>query len=312
MKYFLIINPRSRSERCRKKFRKILEEFKKRGWEFSYVFVSSYALIRAESEYANRHGYDAIIAVGGDGTINATINGFYDGDGKRISTARFGVLYTGTSPDFCKSFGIPLGVEKAIDVISDPHIRHIRTGRIQFRTPENTGMTETRIFACCANIGLGAGVAKDSNMIRKYTGDFAGTLIAVLWNLMATGSVRMIGSVDKVMFDMHRVMNISIGRTKYIASGIRVSEGMPDEDDRFYLLTAKNISLKTLPRLLNQVYTGRLTSLETLELKYAREVEFDSPDKSAGVEFDGDPAGILPCKAGLATDPLELMVEKVP
>ena len=93
MKYFLIINPRSRNERSRKTFRKILEEFRKTGMDFDYVFISSYEAIRAESEYANRKGYYAIIAVGGDGTINAAINGFYDENGNRISTPRFGVLY---------------------------------------------------------------------------------------------------------------------------------------------------------------------------------------------------------------------------
>ncbi len=310
MKYFLIINPRSRNERSRKKFRKILEEFRKTRMDFDYVFTSSYEAIRAESEYANRKGYHTVIAVGGDGTINAVINGFYDGNGDRISTARFGVLYTGTSPDFCKSYGISLDMERAIGALIDPQIRRIRTGRILFSSAANQGITETRIFACCANIGLGAGVAALSNKIRKYTGDFAGTLIAILWNLAANGSRKLVVSIDGTTSELPRVLNISAGRTKYIASGIKVSEGISDDDDRFYLLTAKNISLKVLPRLLNQVYTGKLTSPETLEFKFARKVEFQTLDGPVGVEFDGDAAGFLPCMIKLAPDPLDLIVEK--
>lgn len=310
MKYFLIINPRSRNERSRKKFRNILEEIRKTAMDFDYVFTSSYEAIRAESEYANRKGYHAIIAVGGDGTINAVINGFYDGNGNRISTARFGVLYTGTSPDFCKSYGISLDIKKAIVTLVDPQIRRIRMGRIQFNTATNPGTSETRVFACCANIGLGAGVAALSNKIRKYTGDFAGTLIAILWNLAANGSRKLIASVDGTTYELPRVMNISAGRTKYIASGIKVSDGIADDDDRFYLLTAKNISLKVLHRLLYQVYTGKLTSPETLEFKFARKVEFQSTDGPVGVEFDGDAAGFLPCVIELAPDPLDLIIEK--
>ena len=310
MKYFLIINPRSRNERSRKTFRKILEEFRKTGMDFDYVFISSYEAIRAESEYANRKGYHTIIAVGGDGTINAAINGFYDENGNRISTPRFGVLYTGTSPDFCKSYGISLDIEKAISALIDPQIRRIRTGRIQFSITANPGIIETRGFACCANIGLGAGVARVSNRIRKYTGDFAGTLIAILWNLAASGSRKLVVSIDGTTSELPRVMNISAGRTKYIASGIKVSDGIADDDDRFYLLTAKNISLKALPRLLYQVYTGKLTSPETLEFRFACKVEFQSKDGAVGIEFDGDAAGFLPCMIELAPDPLDLIVEK--
>jgi len=310
MKYFLIINPRSRNERSRKRFRKILEEFRKTGKDFDHVFISSYEAIRAESEYANRKGYDAIIAVGGDGTINATINGFYDKNGKRIASARFGVIYTGTSPDFCKSYGIPLNEAKAINTLIDPRIRRIRTGRILFRNAADPEMIETRVFACCANIGMGAGVAMVSNKIRKYTGDFAGTLIAVLWNIATKGSRKLLVSIDGVTVEIPRVTNISAGRTKFIASGIKVSAGIPDDDDRFYLLTAKNISVKVLPRLLYQGYTGKLTSPEILELKYARNIEIQSPDKLVGIEFDGDPAGFLPCTISLAPDPLDLMIHQ--
>lgn len=309
MNYFLIINPRSRNERSRKRFRKIMDEFRKTGRDFDHVFVSSYEAIRAESEYANRKGYGAIIAVGGDGTINAAINGFYDKNGNRISGAHFGVIYTGTSPDFCKSYGIPLDGEKAIRTLIDHRARRIRTGRIIFRNATNLEITETRVFACCANIGMGAEVASVSNKLRKYTGDFIGTLIAILWNLAFNRSREMIVTMDGVKFEMPGVLNISAGRTKYIASGIKVPKGIPDDDDRFYLLTAKNISVGSLPRLLYQVYTGILTSPEILELNFTRNVEIQSPGSKVSVEFDGDPAGFLPCSICLAPDPIDLMVE---
>ena len=73
------------------------------------------------SKNANNEGYDVIVAVGGDGTINKVLNGFYDDQGKRISRSRFAVIYTGTSPDFCKSYGIPLDIERAVNFIIRGH-----------------------------------------------------------------------------------------------------------------------------------------------------------------------------------------------
>lgn len=309
MNYFLILNPCSRNERSRKYFKQILTEFRNANVHFDHVFASSYYSILAQSEFANRKGYEAIIAVGGDGTINATINGFYDRNGTRTSRAIFGVIYTGTSPDFCRSYRIPFDCQEAIRTVLDPHIRRIRIGKIIFHKENSMVLTETRFFACCANVGLGAGVAKTSNKIRKYTGDFAGTLISVLWNLLISNFSELSVTCDGLEYTIVNFRNVSVGRTKFIASGIKVSKGMSDRNEKFYMLTAKNISLAVIPKLLYQVYKGKFTSPDLLELTYACKLDFRSPDKNVSVEFDGDPAGILPCSIDIAQDPLDLIID---
>ena len=308
MNYFLIINPCSRSERSRKYFNKILAEFRNSNVCFDYVFASSFESIQAQSEFANRNGYDAIIAVGGDGTINATINGFYDENGMRISEAIFGTIYTGTSPDFCRSYKIPLDCHEAIQAVLDPHFRRIRLGKILFHKENSPKIAETRFFACCANIGLGADVAKTSNKIRKYTRDFIGTLISILWNLAICNFKELNVISDESEHNIGNFRNVSVGRTKFIASGLKVSKGISDHDERFYMLIAKNISIPVIPKLLYQFYKGKFTSPELLELSYSRKLTFTSPDSNVGVEFDGDPAGTLPCSIDLAQDPLELII----
>ena len=107
-----------------------------------------------------------IVAVGGDGTINRVLNGFYDERGNRISDASLGVLHTGTSPDFCKSYSIPCQLDQALDHAfrrlpeKDPG-REDRPGaaariRPSTRSPFRTTVVfHARYFACCANIGLG-------------------------------------------------------------------------------------------------------------------------------------------------------------
>ena len=52
-------------------------------------------------------GADLVVAVGGDGTINEVVNGFFDGDERRSRpAAAFGVLPAGTGGDFIKTLGI--------------------------------------------------------------------------------------------------------------------------------------------------------------------------------------------------------------
>ena len=104
MKCILIINPLSGNGSSGKHTEAIISSCKARDMEVDHVFAHTYDEIQEQSVKANSMQVDIVVAVGGDGTINAVLNGFYDNMGKRISSSKMGVIYTGTSPDFCKSY----------------------------------------------------------------------------------------------------------------------------------------------------------------------------------------------------------------
>ncbi|HDS09916.1 MAG TPA: diacylglycerol kinase, partial [Firmicutes bacterium] len=107
LKYYFIMNPGSRGGSSRRKFKKVFEILDKEKISYQHTITTSLQEIYDLSRKANSDGYDVIAAVGGDGTINEVISGFFKEGGTRISKAKLGVIYTGTSPDFCRSYGIP-------------------------------------------------------------------------------------------------------------------------------------------------------------------------------------------------------------
>ena len=131
MKYFLIFNPGSRNGQSEKLMSRIHGLLKARQVNYEYGITKSLQDAYLLSQKANSAGYDAVVAVGGDGTINKVLNGFYDDTGLRASKAKFGVIYTGTSPDFCKSYRIPhANIERSIDVLLAGNIARIQIGKI--------------------------------------------------------------------------------------------------------------------------------------------------------------------------------------
>ena len=308
MKCHLILNPRSKGGKAASQFEKIFRLMTVAGIEYDYIMADTYAKIREASINAHAGEYDAIVAVGGDGTINAVVNGFYDENGTTRSDKKMGVIYTGTSPDFCKSYGVPLGLEEAVNTIRMGVVRKIRIGRIRLRTDPARDITEFRYFSCCASIGIGAMVAAKANRFRKHLGDTSGTLAAILSSLFKFHPVEMIiktGSEERLIA---RVTNIFVGRTKYIASGLRVKEPMADNDGRFYIVCVKNLNLARLPGLLRQLYSGNISNSPVLDLSYSDRVSIFSKNEGTGVEFDGDPAGFIPCTIEIAISPLNLIV----
>ncbi len=95
------------------------------------------------ARHAAHCGYGQIIAAGGDGTVNAVINGMAD------SASALGIIPLGTANALAKNLGLPEGdISAAAAVIAQGHTRRI-----------DLGMINGRYFAAMAGVGLDAQVA---------------------------------------------------------------------------------------------------------------------------------------------------------
>jgi len=307
MKCHLVLNRTSNGGRAAGKFGQIFQYLQASGIEYDCTFAESYEQIRTASIRAHRGNCDAIVAVGGDGTINAVINGFFDEQGSLRSDKKMGVIYTGTSPDFCRSYGVPLGLEEAVKAIERSGTRQIKLGRISLSETSKDPFAVTKYFSCCASIGIGAIVAAKANSARRYLGDIPGTFYAVLYSLARFRQQEITISMPSGSKNYKRVTNIFVGRTKYVASGIKVSHVLDDNDDRFYVICVHDLNIWRLPGLLRQLYSGETHDSKVVNVHYTGEVGFLS-NLPALIEFDGDPAGYTPCRIKISPASLRLIV----
>ena len=323
MKYFLIMNPASGGGRSRKQIQRVLSLFDEQGVQYQYAFTTSLENARQLSKKANEAAFDVVVAVGGDGTINGVLNGFFDDKGQRMSAARMGVVHTGTSPDFCKSYRIPVNTKKAVQLLFSPEVRKIKIGMIRccnkiYPDMDRMGILDcpdilVKYFGCCANIGLGASLARHANSgIRKYAGDTLGTflsLVKILFTFKAN-TFSIIKNGKEIKLD--KLYNVSVGRTYYIASGIKVMHELTDSDDRFYCLTTRDLNMVNMVSVLRQAYSGKqIRNSSIFYLDYCRSIEFYGNNLNQEVELDGDPAGFLPCKIEMAIEPLDLLSQSI-
>lgn len=309
MKTLFVLNPGSKGGSSVKRFARIQQLISQCGIEAELVRTESLEDAKRLCIAGHEAGVDAIVAVGGDGTINQVLQGMYHEDGTRRSAAAMGVVYTGTSPDFCKSYGIPLDHEAAMHLIAARRSRQVSVGRICMN--DEHGLPRVAFFGCCANIGLGAQLARRANGgIRQRLGDTIGTFVCLLQTIGAFTPVPLQLTFDGSHRDLEAVWNLSVGRTRLIASGIKVCHDLRPDDDRFYLMTVKQMTLGKWPAAIRTVYSGKaVANTEFLSLEHGSCVELASPGGCVEVEIDGDPAGYLPCRIEAAQHPLELISE---
>ena len=83
---------------------------------------------------ASNHNYEAVFSMGGDGTLNETVNGLAQA-GKEI---KFGFVPLGTVNDLARALNIPLQPEDAIDMLRDCKLVKVDIGRVNDRYFVNT------------------------------------------------------------------------------------------------------------------------------------------------------------------------------
>lgn len=118
---------------------------------------------------AARDGYETVVAAGGDGTVNAVVNGLMRAAAEGIATPVLGVLPLGTGNVFAFNMNIPRGWKPACRVIRDGLTRSIDVGHAR-EIESDAG----RYFLLMAGIGFDAKVIENTSLRLKFVlRDFA-------------------------------------------------------------------------------------------------------------------------------------------
>lgn len=279
MKRFLVlVNPASHGGRSGRRWRRLSEQLP----EGEFVVLQSIDEARERARTAR--GYETVVACGGDGTVRAVAEGVLENEDGAL---KFGVLYAGTSPDFCRTYAIPTDPEGAI--------RLLRAGA----TREIPVLTANgRAFCCSLNLGLGAAVAARANRLRPLLGDGLGTFVALLWTLLGARAYD-IRLGDRCLASR---LHVLATRIPFIAGGLRLA--LPKlQDDEFAVWSVPFPKFWEWPRLLGRLYRGKACG----EFLVLRERTRFAAEARLPVEFDGDPQGCLPIEIGFSQRRLKLV-----
>lgn len=280
-RFLVLVNPIShggRSGRILSRLRALLPEGE-------FVVLKN---IKEASRLAREaKGYEAVVACGGDGTINAVAGGVMENSDTSL---KFGVIYAGTSPDFCRVHGIPTDAEQAISVLRDGVVREI---------PVLTANSEP--FFCSMNLGMGAAVAASANRLRLKFGDFLGTLWAVLREVVRGRRYDLKVNGEEI----RNVAHALVTRMPRIAGGLKIALP-PLADNEYALWFAKDVSRFGCLRIVWNLYRGKPCG----GIRVLRGKTVISSGSPLAVEYDGDPHGSLPVSVDLFQNRLRLVASQ--
>lgn len=132
MRTKIILNPYSNRWRARERVAEVEQLFAAAGIDYELVQTTNPGEGIILAQTAVTEGFEAVVAAGGDGTINEVINGLLRAAGDR-PTIPFGILPLGTANDFNLMAGLPASMADAASVIVQGKTRQIDAGQVNGR-----------------------------------------------------------------------------------------------------------------------------------------------------------------------------------
>ncbi|QAS52489.1 diacylglycerol/lipid kinase family protein [Halobacillus litoralis] len=128
-KAMVIVNPSSGKEEALDHVERIQRILKEKGYGVEVAQTEKELDATNYCQDACHNEFDLVVSLGGDGTLNETINGMVDQNHRPL----LGIIPLGTVNDFARALNIPLDVEEAIDVLRSDRSKKVDIGRFNDR-----------------------------------------------------------------------------------------------------------------------------------------------------------------------------------
>src|SRR2546421_6331038 len=151
-----IVNPASGAGKAGREWAAIEAWLSSSGLPYEVAMTTRPLEATEIAQRAVRESRPVVVAVGGDGTLNEVLNGFFRNGAPIPTTSKLAMVPLGTGGDFRRTLRIPIDPKQAIDVLRSGMVRRLDAGCVTYQTSD--AATAVRHFINIADAGLGGDV----------------------------------------------------------------------------------------------------------------------------------------------------------
>ncbi len=236
---------------------------------------------------AIEQGVERVAAIGGDGTINEVLNGFFP---STQSNTIFMPIPAGTGGDFSRSIGLYVG-KRLTDVFEGASTRTIDVGQVELENRDR------RYFINIASFGSSGLVVDRVNSTSKVLGGRMSFAVGTMRGMLGYRNRRVTLRVDDVFEEELLINTVAIANGRYFGGGMKIAPAAQLDDGLFDIIIIGDVGLATYLRHAGKLYRGEHLGLPQIHhLQGKRIVATPVSNRGAGVciETDGEQPGILP------------------
>lgn len=297
MKTFVIVNPHSGGGRTGRVAMSAIAQLRVAIGTCDVAFTTRPLEATTLARAALDRGYTRIVAMGGDGTTNEVVNGFFS-DGTAINaTASLSIVSSGTGGDFRRTMGIGDGIAASIARLRDVPARPVDVGHVRYVDAQ--GMPHERFFLNVASFGLSGDVV-DRVASAGPSRVFGGRLTYVLGALAALIRHRRVNV--RITIDSHydNSADMTIGAIcngRFFGGGMMVApDALPDDGVFDVVLLRATTRLGVIARM-SELVRGTHVAHGSVQVARGASVVLtagESTSEPIRLEIDGENGACLP------------------
>jgi diacylglycerol kinase (ATP) len=296
---FVILNPVSGAGRTGRKRDEIFSGLRKElGLRITDYVTDEPQDAMDAAKQAIKDGYNFIIGVGGDGTIQEIINGILCAASGH-SGCTLGIISSGTGHGFAQSIGLPKSIEDQIAVIRRGRTVRTDVGLVTF--VKNDGTKADRYFINECQAGIGGEVVRRVENGRKQMGGFL-----TFGSVALRTALRYREKEIRVTIDGRTVFNgpligLIAANGAYTGGGMNLAPAANISDGYLDVVLIHEQSVGR--RLINfsRIYSGNHLRSPKFSAHRGKRIQLFSDDK-VPFEADGELLGNLPCTISVVHD----------
>lgn len=284
-----IVNPQSANRKTGKEWHQIQEILISELGGITSFFTEYHLHAMELTRLTLSSGYDTIISVGGDGTLNEVVNGFFQ-DGALINPdAALAVIPRGTGSDFVRSFDYPNHIVDIARLIKHKTPRYCDLVLARLQPVDNS--PAERYFINIADLGIGGLTADMVNKTSKAMGGKVSFFIGALRATFTYKNKRMTVELDgKRISDHRKHYLVGVANGKYFGGGMHIAPNADLTDGNLQVISVGDMTFPEKLQLAQKIYRGEAENLPKVEIFCGKKLRV-STTEDVFVETDGELAG---------------------
>jgi diacylglycerol kinase (ATP) len=220
---------------------------------------------------AAKQGYDIVVAIGGDGTVNETASGLVNSD------TALGIMPNGSGNGLARGLGIPISIRRAAKIITTGQIRSIDVGQIG-----------AQHFFVIAGLGLDAMIGKrfEEGKIRGPAPYYVAGVREFFRYHEPEYDIKFEGQTVRT-----RALVVAIANTKQYGNNAIIAPNARPDDGLLDLAIIEPTSFVSAVYYLPSLFTGRIDRAPFTQIYRATKFEiyreFSAPYTLDGEVFEG-------------------------
>ncbi|HEY3181701.1 MAG TPA: diacylglycerol kinase family protein [Gaiellaceae bacterium] len=297
---FFLVNPASANGRTRKIWPELAHRAARLGLEGETLFSERPGHLIELAREAVARGAELVVAVGGDGTLNETVNGIAE------STVPLATLPLGTGMDFVRTYGIPTKFEDAVRVALEGDTRTIDAARVAYRTWSGEGAT--RWFANVGSVGMSGAVAQRANSMSKRLGGRVTFFYALTRVFLEWENTEMTVTLDDGE-RRGRMHDVILANGQWHGGAMWLAPDAQPDDGLFDVVFIGDVNKRDFLTTAPKLYKGKHVGHPKVEILRSATVAVDAPERLP-IEVDGEQVGTTPARFEIVPGALRVRVPR--